>query len=294
MGPQKINKVSINDLTKNDPFAIKNFIMGDNSMRQPDIEYKQPRILDGISFVICLRGHAKIRINIKEHELSDNCILTILPHQIVEVVGGSEDLLLEILFFSFDFIADLPLPKDYNIPQTINKCPCIKISKEVMQDLLEYHAFIAKQYNMRDDPSIFRVEIIKGLLYSLLLRIGTIYMSTESVAIGNNLTTHQEDLAERFLILLKEHHKERRDVSFYADKMCLTSKYLSTTIKKVTGKSISSWITDVIMMEAKIMLKASDMTVSQISDELNFPNSSFFGRLFKQRTGMTPLEFRAG
>ena len=88
------------------------------------------------------------------------------------------------------------------------------------------------------------------------------------------------------------HYKQDRSVSFYADKLCLTSKYLSTVIKEVTGRSVLAWINETVIAEAKILLKTSEMTVMQISEELNFPNPSFFGRFFKQYTGVTPLKYR--
>jgi len=292
MSKTKINRIRTDDFSKDDPFSIKNFILGDLTAERPIITYGEPIILEGVSFVMCIKGKANIRIDLKEYELSENTILTIFPERIVDVISGSDDLVLEILFFSFDFISDMHIPTDHDLPKLMSKYPLLKVSKEDMQDLLEFHTFIAKQYN-RKDTTYLRINIIKGLLYALLSRIGIIYLSMREDE-KRDLSSHQEELLQRFLTLLREHHKEHQKVSFYADKMCLTSKYLSTTIKKLTGKSILAWVNFAAIMEAKILLRTTNLTVTQISENLNFPNSSFFGRLFKKHTGLTPLEYRNG
>jgi AraC-like DNA-binding protein len=103
--------------------------------------------------------------------------------------------------------------------------------------------------------------------------------------------TKMEELFTSFYNLVLLHHRESHEVGFYADKLCLTPKYLSTVIKASTGKTAYEWINDYVILEAKALLK-SDMTVQQISDSLSFPNQSFFGQSFKRHTGMSPSEYR--
>jgi AraC-like DNA-binding protein len=79
---------------------------------------------------------------------------------------------------------------------------------------------------------------------------------------------------------------------FYADKMHLSPKYLSAVVKKVSGQTPSNWIDGLVIMEAKNLLKYSEMNIQEIAYQMNFPNQSFFGKYFKQRTGMTPSTYR--
>ena len=81
-------------------------------------------------------------------------------------------------------------------------------------------------------------------------------------------------------------------MEFYADKMCLTPKYLSKVIKEKSSKSASEWIDNYVTLEARALLKSTNMTIRQISDELNFPSQSFFGKYFKRHQGMSPKEYR--
>jgi len=91
---------------------------------------------------------------------------------------------------------------------------------------------------------------------------------------------------------LTTHYKEERSVSFYADKLCISSKYLSSLVKEVSDKNPVEWITQCVIFESKTLLKSTDMSIQQISDLLNFPNQSFFGKYFKRYCGMSPLQYK--
>ena len=104
--------------------------------------------------------------------------------------------------------------------------------------------------------------------------------------------THQEEIFQRFISLVNAYSKKERNVSFYADKLCLTPRYLNTIIRQTSQQTVMDWINQSIILEAKVLLKHSNLLVYQISDELNFPNPSFFSKFFKRMTGMTPHEYQ--
>ena len=81
-------------------------------------------------------------------------------------------------------------------------------------------------------------------------------------------------------------------MSFYADKMFLTAKHLSTVVKEISGKTVGEWIDELVILEAKALLNSSSMNIQEIADRLNFANQSFFGKYFKHYTGMSPKEYR--
>jgi AraC-like DNA-binding protein len=99
-------------------------------------------------------------------------------------------------------------------------------------------------------------------------------------------------LVEKFLDLVQTHYKEQRELSFYADKLCLTSKHLSKVVREASGTTANEWIDNHVILEAKALLKSTDLTVQQISEELKFPSQSFFGKYFKRCTGMSPSEYK--
>ena len=82
-------------------------------------------------------------------------------------------------------------------------------------------------------------------------------------------------------------------MGFYARQLCITPKYLTTLIKRISGLSVSEWIDNYVIIEAKTLLKYSTMSIQEIAYYLNFPNQSFFGSYFKHNTGMSPSQYKA-
>lgn len=293
----KLARIQLSDIEEHiDPFAIKNFIISDGTSLKPVISPEYPFILDGVAFAICVSGSGRIRVNFKEYDLEKNTIITIFPNFVSEVLVKSDDLMLEFLVFSTDFVTEVPSSEGFDISKSILQKSCIAVSDKEAEQLLNFHSFIVKQYSRRDHP--FRESLAKALLYSLLIEIGAIYYKrldrSEEDDPASRSTSHQEELISRFFKLLMVHHKEERTLEFYAGKMCLTPKYLSTVVKERTGRTAFTWINEVLIASAKFMLKTTDYTILQISEELNFPNPSFFGRFFKKHTGVTPMQYREG
>lgn len=81
----------------------------------------------------------------------------------------------------------------------------------------------------------------------------------------------RKELFRRFIALVNQHSKHERSVNFYADKLCLTPHYLSSVIRETSGQTVMQWINQAVILEAKVLLKHSNLLVFQISDELNFP-----------------------
>lgn len=292
MANEKYGKISFDESSiQSSPSIIKNFIVSDNSTNVQDhfLDLRYPHIVEGITFAICTKGNSRIKINLQEYEVTANTLISIIPGYIIELISESDDLSIEFLFFTFDFIADLKLTMDIDIPEKMGQMPCLKITEEETQSLLEFHAFIVKQYKKTDH--LYREKIAKSLLYTLICEVMQLYHNSKLVE-SPRTKSRQEELITQFVELLFKYHKQERSVTFYADKMFLTPKYLSKVIKDVTGKPILQWIDEMVIMAAKALLKTSNMTILQISEELNFANASFFGSFFRKRVGMTPIQYR--
>jgi AraC-like DNA-binding protein len=104
--------------------------------------------------------------------------------------------------------------------------------------------------------------------------------------------TNADVLSKRFLELVKENFRTERQLKFYADHLFITPRYLSRIVKDCTGSSAADWIERYVVLEARALLKSTNMTIQQVSDELNFPSQTFFGKYFKRRVGMSPKQYR--
>ncbi len=281
------HREKIADIT--DYFAIKNFVLSDASLIPADHSLDNAMIFNGFILTICLKGEAKAKVNYRDFSVTEGHIFTYLPNQIFKVSERSEDLVIENLFLSADYIFKLPLPKDFDLLKKIATDPVQKVSQEGLHNMLELHSLIAKHHKREDNP--YKEFQTRALIFALLMEVSAAY-STYTRDIPSAVS-RQELLTDEFFKLMLENYMKERSVAYYADALCLTPKYLSMTVKKVTGYPISDWINEAVIIEAKRMLKATDMTALQISEELNFPNPSFFGRFFKQYTGVTPLQYKS-
>ena len=104
--------------------------------------------------------------------------------------------------------------------------------------------------------------------------------------------SRKQEVMAKFILAVSENFRTERQVSFYAEKICITPKHLSAVVKDLTGKTASDWIERYVILEAKMLLRTTDLTIQEISNKLNFTNQSFFGKYFKHQTGYSPSESR--
>jgi len=133
-------------------------------------------------------------------------------------------------------------------------------------------------------------ETIGALLTALFHHVNFINMQSAKKEVENR--TREQDVFERFIALVNENCKHEHNLSFYADKLFVTQNYLGRIIKTYSGKTPKEWIDKAVIMEAKVMLKHTDMPINQIADALNYDNFSFFCRYFRRLTGMSPQQYR--
>lgn len=103
-----------------------------------------------------------------------------------------------------------------------------------------------------------------------------------------------ERLFKDFVKMLTSDEIKSRSVSTYADRLCITPKYLSSVAKQMSGQTASFWINSAIVKDAKYMLKYTDKSIKEIAMLMEFPNVSFFGKYFKSHVGVSPMEYRRG
>ena len=104
--------------------------------------------------------------------------------------------------------------------------------------------------------------------------------------------SRKEEIMARFILLISENFREHRQVSFYSDQMCISAKHLSSVVKELSTFTAGEWIERYVTVEAKVLLRTTDLTIQEIATRLNFTNQSFFGKYFRHQTGMSPSAYR--
>jgi YesN/AraC family two-component response regulator len=104
--------------------------------------------------------------------------------------------------------------------------------------------------------------------------------------------TRADAFFAKFIRVLEQNFRHERRVSWYAEQLNITPKYLSEVVKKTSKRTPTEWIDNYVILEARVLLKNSTKSIKEIADELHFANQSFLGKYFKEHTGMSPSEFR--
>lgn len=240
--------------------------------------------------ILCLGGSIEIRSNMTEYKLTENDIVIIPAGTIGQYNSISEDCKIVIVAFSMDFLnTNISTHNTLLNHNLIFKLPILTLNNEEVNEFINIYSNIKKYIKEANDT--FKNEIISNYIqifqyyyYRLLIKYGKFD--------NNENKSRKSRILDQFMQILEEHHNKERQIGFYADKLCLTPKYLSQVIYEVSGRHASEWIKDFVILEAKALLKSKQYTVQQISDMLNFANQSFFGVYFKKAVGCSPLTYQ--
>ena len=250
--------------------------------------FKYPFKVDVTTTMICLRGSFKGFLNMQPNRIQAPCLNVILAGQILQYEEISDDFEGFFIVMSKQFTDNL-FSSAYDrmsLYLSVKNRPYFPLNNEELELMKTYYGMLHKIASQKENPN--RLEIVKHLTLAFFHLTG----SQMHKPIEEEKKSKQGVLLENFLGFVQKHHKEERSVDFYANKLCLTPKYLSTVIRQTSGKTAGEWIDEYVVLEAKALLKSTKMTILQISDELNFPSQSFFGKYFKRLTGMSPKEYK--
>jgi AraC family transcriptional regulator, transcriptional activator of pobA len=247
--------------------------------------FKYPFKTDAIAAIIVLKGTTKGKINLKPYTTTAPGFIILLPDQILEYEYISEDFSGLFIVMSKKFSSNLNFEGSFPLFLSIRNNPFISMTNDEIEVLAAYYDILKRAVQKVDNPN--RIEVVKYLIKAFFYSTSYEYHKLEE-----RKRTKNEVLVENFLNHAQAHYKEHRGVEFYADKLCLTPKYLSKVIKENSGMSANEWVDSYVILEAKALLKSTNKTIQQISEELNFPSQSFFGKYFKRHVGVSPKDYK--
>jgi len=269
--------------------SIKNFYLSHLDFKEHLFKEGVPFTFNGFYISLCLAGEAGLRISGRSCPVRPGTLLVLAPNQLIEPYHISPDYDSRSIIVSLDEILAFPSPIDINIMNAAVRTPSVNLPGQRPARLLEYYDFLEKQY--LETGNAYREEISKTLFYALMLEICDIFRSVSGEN-GSVQRPRQEKLTDDFLRLMTKYYRTEHNVAFYADRLNRTPKYLSGAIKRLSGRSVSDWINSMLISESKLMLKVTDKSILEISEELNFSSPSVFVQFFRHNTGITPLQYR--
>ncbi len=258
-----------------------------------------PVRIDGMTWLLCFSGRIDMEVNLSPCVMTANSVLVINPGSIVEIKGVDwTNLDCYILFVSLEFMKDINY--DINVISAITpmgvdevrKRSVINISPDEVKMLRSYYDIFHLNSTLNAE-SVCTKSIARCMMAALTYQMIQIVMQRiKSDEPEGRMRSRRSGYVSDFMQLVRLHHKRERMVSFYADKLFISPKYLSLIIKESIGRSAAEVIDEYVLLEAKNLLRFSGKNIQQVAYELNFPNQSSFGKYFKHLTGMSPSEFQ--
>lgn len=246
----------------------------------------KPFLMNYVGLIVCEKGYFCFDVDKKKFTARAGETVFLSEGNNFSIGELSDDLRVSILFYHIDPIREIlgsSIVAMY-LYTTLTPKPCYVWTSGEESDLARYIALLGRHRKSAQNP--FDNHECKLLLLALTYRLCSIY--SRRIIEEKNVAGHKIDTFIKLIRLIEKYYMQERGVAFYADKLCLSPKYLSALSKSVCGYTVQELVFRAIIRKSIFWLKNTNKSVQEISDDLNFPNASFFGTFFKKQTGLAP------
>ena len=268
-----------------------------------------PQVLTYGAILICRKGKARLNVNYKDWELYEGAVITLFPNDVVE----------------------LRVDGDCKSPETENgDCKSPQTANSFQAEILKYNPSLLREASLQLEQTVYSslredrcrqdtpvvTNIINGMFGLLkvyfdqsectcisqlvLCQLKAFFIGFHEYLQRNPQYRPDEvksyrvrELLNRFMMLLEKDCKISRDVNYYAEKLNISSKYLTNIVSQVTGHTPKTIIDQYVILQLKLHLKRSTQSIKEMAWEFHFADVSFFCRYFKKHTGLTPQQIRS-
>lgn len=249
-----------------------------------------PAFYDCVVHLICTAGSGRFYYNGRKFSLEANDIAVISRPRYVTGIAADEDFRCQYIAAPDKFLHNLLPANNYSIQGRVSLFdnPVMKVGKEYGQKFLEDLSNIRNRLSESDHR--FYQEMIGSLLQTMIYDLFDFHVRLNDSILTTDRVGY---VVSRFFALMEAGRpKTEREVSYYADLLNVTSKYLSDTVKRVSGMSASNHINRTASLIILEYLKDDRLSITQIADEMNFTSVSYFSRYCRKHIGMSPSQFR--
>lgn len=247
-----------------------------------------PFAIDDYRLGIVLKGQIRVNFNLVEKHIKAGTLVFLGPGTIIHPISFTDDL--EILGIAL--FAQFPMPfAAGQLPSAFNgqvrdfQLEVAEGDAETARRIVEtiWHIVHQQHYNR---------QTVASMVAALMHHYDALYRAHAEQR--QALLSREQTIFDRFVYLVNQHAAHEHKTRFYAQKMCLTERYLGTIVRQTSGLTAKDWIDRALITRIKVELRHTDKSIVQIAEDMSFSNPSFFCKYFKRLTGMTPAAFRDG
>lgn len=246
----------------------------------------QPFMMDELRILVLQKGHVDVRVNMVDHRIEAGSLIFIGRYVVTEIMHVSDDIHGFVLSLSDEM---LRLSAGNSLPKAFNghlQDFSLLLSDEEMEFIDNLHLIIYKALKQERSSS----QVVVQLVGALMMHVSYLWEKNASSQVVAR--SREQQVFSDFIRLVSQHAPEQHTLGFYASRLCVTPRYMSTIVRNVSGRSAKCWIDEAIVNAIKVQLRYTDKQVAEISSDMNFPNPSFFCKYFRRMAGMTPMEYR--
>lgn len=248
--------------------------------------------LEMVTIVYITQGMMQVDLNGKTIKAGKDDLVISPPNTFINNSLTSADYDAKVVALSYKAMQrSLLISKDiWNLMAFVARNPVIHLGKESSDIIRKYCELLS--YKINNPNEYYHKEIMQSLFHCVFYELSAIIAPNMGNLQSKAQFSQGEILFKRFIEQLTTYESNDRSVKAYAERLCVTPKYLSTVCKAVSGKTALEWIHDFLADTITHKLKYTDSSIKEIADELGFPNISFFGKFVKGRFGVSPKEYR--
>ena len=249
----------------------------------------EPRKTNFILIGLCTKGKISYRMDTEELVVHAGELLVVSERHVIDGYKCSDNMEGLCIMMSVNFFHEI-IKSVHDVSSLFvfaRMQPVMKLEADEIATFTEYFQFIKQKIS--DNHNHFRKDLIRTLMLAMFYDVGNVIYRVKNF---DESLLRSEKVFTRFLKMVEENCKRERRVSWYAQQLNITPKYLSTAVKRISGRTAVEWIENYVTMELRVLLKNSTKSIKEITEELNFPNQSFLGKYFKEHVGMTPSAYR--
>lgn len=288
-----ISQINFKDLLDEVEFdlRIKEFVVMNINKTNYNITLNIPYRSDYFTLILIEKGSVRFRLDNTSYQTYEGDVIFCPMAETFWIEEISDDYDANYIFFSVKYISEAGFNyKSNDVLKSLSSDPTNIIRNEPdLYRKINFHLDELKTLNNTEKENYYFNEMIWHHFSLVILEIDNYFKKTEKTA---QLTYREDEITTSFFILVRQNFKEQHNVQFYADQLFISRKYLTKVINKTMHKSPRDIIHQVLIIEAKILLKDSNANVGEVASQLKFSDLASFSKFFKKHTGQSPLKYK--
>ena len=258
-----------------------------------------PQVITYGAILICRKGKAILNVNYKEWHLHEGAVITVFPNDVVElkvdsnveITDGAFAFEVEILKYNASLLREASLQLEQTVYSSLREDRCRQDTPVVTNIIDSMFALLKVYFDQSECTCISQLVLLQ--LKAFFVGFHEYLQRNPQNRPDDEVKSYRvRELFNRFMMLMERDYKQSRDVNYYAEKMSITSKYLTNIVRQVAGHTPKTIIDQYVILQLKMQLHRSSQSIKEIAWEYHFTDVSFFCRYFKKHTGLTPQQVR--